>query len=237
MTPSRKFGRLNNEQAMQRSRGSAFPGRLPCRAHRLGPPMMWPLKFGARYWVRHWSIIVGIVAGALVLPAAWHDVVAWRDAAEQQRQESTPVIAQSSVLVSARPDEVIIHVKGERLRGDECEYRGAAAYTLAAGRAPKLPNVERMGLLGAEVVPVEAKSNESALGALEGHHAKRPIALLYERYALAATAGSAFAQAHAVPHVLEVNAPLAEEEARHRGGALDADVRAREARLHPLGAA
>ena len=107
--------------------------------------MMWPLKFGARYWVRHWSIIVGIVAGALVLPAAWHDVVAWRDAAEQQRQESTPVIAQSSVLVSARPDEVIIHVKGERLRGDECEYRGAAAYTLAPGRSPKLANVERMG--------------------------------------------------------------------------------------------
>ena len=74
--------------------------------------------------------------------------------------------------------------------------------------------------LGCEVVSVEAKSNESALGALEGHHAKRPIALLYERYALAATAGSAFAQAHAVPHVLEVNAPLAEEEARHRGGVL-----------------
>ena len=110
--------------------------------------MSWPAShFGLKYWLRHWSIICGIVTGALLLPVAWHDLAAWRHGVEQQRQESMPVVAQSSVLVSASPDEVVIHVKGERLRGDECEYKGAAAYTLAPDRGPKLANIDRPGLI------------------------------------------------------------------------------------------
>jgi glycosyltransferase involved in cell wall biosynthesis len=41
--------------------------------------------------------------------------------------------------------------------------------------------------------------------------------VLYERYSLAAFAGSLLARRLGIPHVLEVNAPLVEEEARHRG--------------------
>ncbi len=41
--------------------------------------------------------------------------------------------------------------------------------------------------------------------------------LLYERYALTAFAGSLIARRLRIPHILEVNAPLAEEEARFRG--------------------
>ena len=40
---------------------------------------------------------------------------------------------------------------------------------------------------------------------------------IYERYALTAVAGSFVARRLGVPHILEVNAPLAEEEARYRG--------------------
>ena len=107
--------------------------------------MIWPLKFGARYWTRHWSIVVGIVGGGLVLPAVWHDIHAWRFNSEQRRQEAIPIIAHTSVLVSAGANEAVIHVKGERLRGDECEEGDIAAYVLAAGRAPLLANVERVG--------------------------------------------------------------------------------------------
>jgi glycosyltransferase involved in cell wall biosynthesis len=48
-------------------------------------------------------------------------------------------------------------------------------------------------------------------------HAQAPIDLIYERLALNAYAGSAFASALRIPHVLELNAPLDEEAARHRG--------------------
>jgi glycosyltransferase involved in cell wall biosynthesis len=40
---------------------------------------------------------------------------------------------------------------------------------------------------------------------------------VYERYSLTAFAGRRIARAVGVPHILEVNAPLAEEEERHRG--------------------
>lgn len=85
--------------------------------------------------------------------------------------------------------------------------------------------------LGCELVALEAKTDEAARGALEAAHAERPLDLLYERYALGAAAGGTFARARGVPHVLEVNAPLLEEEARHRGGVLDAATREREAQL------
>ncbi len=41
--------------------------------------------------------------------------------------------------------------------------------------------------------------------------------LVYERYSLWSTAGMAYARAQGIPGVLEVNAPLIDEQARHRG--------------------
>jgi glycosyltransferase involved in cell wall biosynthesis len=55
----------------------------------------------------------------------------------------------------------------------------------------------------------------------------RPDAV-YERYSLSAVAGWLLARRLGVPHVLEVNAPLADEEARHRGLALPRLTRALE---------
>jgi glycosyltransferase involved in cell wall biosynthesis len=49
--------------------------------------------------------------------------------------------------------------------------------------------------------------------------------LLYERYALNGTAGLALAADLGIPHVLEVNAPLVDEELAHRGLASDASAR------------
>ena len=50
--------------------------------------------------------------------------------------------------------------------------------------------------------------------------------MIYERYALFATAGGALARALGLPLVLEVNAPLSEEQAAHRGLAFGRTARA-----------
>jgi glycosyltransferase involved in cell wall biosynthesis len=49
--------------------------------------------------------------------------------------------------------------------------------------------------------------------------------LLYERYALNGTAGLALAADLGIPHVLEVNAPLVDEDLAHRGLGSDASAR------------
>ena len=43
-----------------------------------------------------------------------------------------------------------------------------------------------------------------------------PYDLVYERYSLWSHAGMAYAQAAGIPGLLEVNAPLIEEQAKHR---------------------
>lgn len=48
-------------------------------------------------------------------------------------------------------------------------------------------------------------------------HRNDSVDLVYERYALGRSCSARFAQAHGIPHVLEVNAPLADEQARWRG--------------------
>jgi glycosyltransferase involved in cell wall biosynthesis len=52
--------------------------------------------------------------------------------------------------------------------------------------------------------------------ALISAHERDPFNLVYERYALFGTAGTAFAREAGVPSVLEVNAPLPLEQAEHR---------------------
>ena len=59
-----------------------------------------------------------------------------------------------------------------------------------------------------------ARASDAAVGAVLT--ALSPD-LVYERYALWGRTATAWAQQHRVPSVLEVNAPLVEEQARHRG--------------------
>ncbi len=57
-------------------------------------------------------------------------------------------------------------------------------------------------------------ANHSLAAAL---HAAKPFDLVYERYSLWSYAGMEFARAASTTGILEVNAPLIEEQARHRG--------------------
>jgi hypothetical protein len=57
------------------------------------------------------------------------------------------------------------------------------------------------------------------------------VDLVYERYALFGHAGTALANELGIPHLLEVNAPLADEHERMRGLALRELARASEAMI------
>ena len=101
--------------------------------------------------------------------------------------------------------------------------KGAAVH-LAAMR-------EAFADLGHDVVPLDASDDGRVEAELEAAHAAGGIDLVYERYALGKDRGARWCRAHALPLVLEVNAPLAEEEARYRGGAEDPAVTGREREL------
>ena len=67
--------------------------------------------------------------------------------------------------------------------------------------------------------PDDARLTNAMLSAL----AHGPINLIYERYALGKSAAARFAIKHGIPLVLEVNAPLADEQRRWRGGSDETD--------------
>jgi glycosyltransferase involved in cell wall biosynthesis len=74
--------------------------------------------------------------------------------------------------------------------------------------------------LGGEVLAVDAASDREVRQALREAEAAGPFDLVYERHALGRYAAGEHAREHGVPHVLEVNAPLEDEEQRFRGAAL-----------------
>lgn len=60
------------------------------------------------------------------------------------------------------------------------------------------------------------ESARAAAGVLETLHAEAPLDLVYERYSLWSDAAMTWAEESGVPSVLEVNAPLVDEQATHR---------------------
>lgn len=92
--------------------------------------------------------------------------------------------------------------------------KGAAVHVDAMRRA--------FEKVGADVLALDVFDDVALVSELSRAHEHAGIDLFYERYALNRYAVSRFAHAHAIPHVLEVNAPLAEEEARWRDGSRSA---------------
>lgn len=70
---------------------------------------------------------------------------------------------------------------------------------------------------GAEVLAVDSADDDEVQRALESAQQAGPLTLVYERYALGCATAGRFARRHGLAHVLEVNAPLLEEAAAHRG--------------------
>ena len=66
---------------------------------------------------------------------------------------------------------------------------------------------------------------------LAEHHAERPLDMIYERYSLWSAAGVRAAARLGIPAVVEVNAPLVDEQATYRNLALEREARALEAEV------
>lgn len=81
--------------------------------------------------------------------------------------------------------------------------------------------------LGATVVPID-ESDDELVRARLSDASSDGIDVVYERYALGCSTAAAFAEAQGIPHVLEVNAPLAEEQALYRGAPPSDEALARE---------
>ena len=77
--------------------------------------------------------------------------------------------------------------------------------------------------LGADCIPIDDSDDNRLLDTLRKRHERTPIDLIYERYALGKSAASQFAAEYSIPLVLEVNAPLADEQRRWRGGSDEAE--------------
>jgi len=71
--------------------------------------------------------------------------------------------------------------------------------------------------LGADVVAIDEGAGDRLRQRLDSEWSRGPFDFVYERYALGASAGAEFATDRAIPHVLEVNTPLVDEEERWRG--------------------
>lgn len=101
--------------------------------------------------------------------------------------------------------------------------KGAAVH-LAAMR-------DAFASLGAGIVALDESDPARVTAGLEAALTAGSIDLVYERYALGKQTAARFCRARSVPLVLEVNAPLAEEEARYRGGVVDPEAAARDREL------
>ena len=82
---------------------------------------------------------------------------------------------------------------------------------------------EAFSKLGADCRGIDEPDDKRLTKALLAEFDKGPVDLIYERYALGKSAASRFADAHRIPLVLEVNAPLADEQRRWRGGSNGVD--------------
>ena len=99
----------------------------------------------------------------------------------------------------------------------------AAADARAAGRL----TVHELGRIrGEDLTDRERRAMAADGGLLASLTAAGPFDAVYERYSLWSTAGTTYAREHGVPAVLEVNAPLPAEQARHRGLVHDAEAHA-----------
>ena len=77
-------------------------------------------------WKMPWSTLFGMIIGGsavLMTPAV---IGPLRDAYDI----AFPVLRMQGKLVAREPDAVVIHITGEKVRGDECRLRSVYGYTI-----------------------------------------------------------------------------------------------------------
>lgn len=79
-------------------------------------------------WRYHWTALVGLVFGLLMIGPLGHEAVsvfrAWR--------ASLPVVAMRGELIEVGADSATLHIWGEKLRGEECRYLRISGFAVGA---------------------------------------------------------------------------------------------------------
>jgi hypothetical protein len=79
-----------------------------------------------RFWRMPWSTAFGAIAGiviVLTMPSVIGPLREWYDA-------SFPVLKMSGDVISRDSDSVSLHIKGEKLRGEECRLLAVYGYAI-----------------------------------------------------------------------------------------------------------
>lgn len=116
-----------------------------------------------------------------------------------------------------------VHILAARVASPECTTLGEAEVTDVGGsrgarraRETLLRSSDGLEPGGGTAEAAGILYNQELARALEKLHRARPVDAVYERYSLWSHAAAGFARAHGIPYLLEVNAPLAEEQKRYR---------------------
>lgn len=117
-------------------------------------------------------------------------------------------------MSKVNPPPVVLSVNQDAGIGPE-RAKGAAVHLNAMREA--------FSVLGADCRGIDEPDDARLTKALQSALGHGPVDLIYERYALGKSAAAHFAADHSIPLVLEVNAPLADEQRRWRGGSDDTD--------------
>lgn len=89
----------------------------------------------------HWSIIVGLVLGAVFIPIFQDEWAAWRMERNLISEQGTPVVQASAEIIKRDHDSVVLHVTGTKLR--DCKLVGTQAYSVM-NKVMSLARMERV---------------------------------------------------------------------------------------------
>lgn len=157
-----------------------------------------------------------------------------------------PVLGNKGASIHVRELSAALAAQGHRVEIITCRSGGEApaGFNVPVHEFP-VDKPERLlvGSLQDDPDASEAMAREvrSMLYAATLRHCALPLLwalepdAIYERYSLLGTAGVELSRELGIPHILEVNAPLSEEHAKHRGIGFSQTIRAVERRV--LGAA
>jgi hypothetical protein len=80
----------------------------------------------ANVWRMPWSTLIGVCIGVGVILVTPQVIGPLRDAYDRQ----FPVLRMTGTVVAREPDAVVVHIRGEKIRGEECRLMDVYGYAL-----------------------------------------------------------------------------------------------------------
>jgi len=77
---------------------------------------------------RHWSVLLGMTVGAVLLPVVHEEWTTWRIERAIIAEQGQPVVQASATIIRREADAVVLHVTGVKLR--DCKLVGTQAFSV-----------------------------------------------------------------------------------------------------------